>query len=337
MKGFLTNEQKKELLLELKKEDKRRYADRIRVILLLDQGKTYQSISEHLFLDEGTIANYRRRYKEGGLEGLIIDEYSGKRSFLSAEEKKILEEFLQSQICLSTKEIIHFIEKKFGITYSVSGVTDLLHRIGFTYKKAKSMPGKAEKKKQEEFIDLYRKLAVKGKIYFADSTHPYHNPVISYGWIKKGEDFNILSNTGRYHLNINGAVEIKNFEVITQNCETVNALSMCDLLREIRGKNEFSNEKIYLVMDNARYNRARAVSLLAKELKIKLVYLPPYSPNLNLIERLWKFFKKKVLYNKYYETKEKFESACMQFLREIQKYKDELATLLTDNFQILGT
>jgi transposase len=302
MQGYLTKEQKKELLIELRKEDKRRYADRIRVILLLDKGWTYNKIAEALFLDEGTIANYRRRYKEGGLEGLIIDDYSGRRSFLNEKEQQILSNFLQSKICLSTKEIINFIEKKFGVSYTVSGITDLLHRIGFTYKKAKSVPGKANKEKQKEFIELYRSLIPEGKIYFSDSTHPYHNPVISYGWIKKGEDYNVLSNSGRYHLNINGAVDIKNLDIVTRTCDWVNADSMCDLLKAIRNKN-LSGELIHLIMDNASYNRSAKLTSKALELGINLVYLPPYSPNLNPIERLWKFFKKKVLYNRYYETK----------------------------------
>jgi hypothetical protein len=77
MKGTLTSAQKSELLKELKLEDKRKYADRFRVILLLDKGWTYSKISEALFLDEGTIANYRKRYTEGGIMSLIIDEYSG--------------------------------------------------------------------------------------------------------------------------------------------------------------------------------------------------------------------------------------------------------------------
>jgi transposase len=89
MANFLTTEQKQELLKELKLEDKTKYSDRIRVILLLDKGWTYAKISEALFLDEGTIANYRRRYKEGGIEELVTDTYSGRRSKLS--DKELLE------------------------------------------------------------------------------------------------------------------------------------------------------------------------------------------------------------------------------------------------------
>ena len=90
-------------------------------------------------------------------------------------------------------------------------------------------------------------------------------------------------------------------------------------------------------MDNTAYNRSAKVKNLAEELKINLTYLPPYSPNLNPIERLWKFFKRKVLYNKYYELKADFETACTNFFRYIRKYRAELATLLTDNFEVLGT
>ena len=76
---------------------------------------------------------------------------------------------------------------------------------------------------------------------------------------------------------------------------------------------------------------------MARNLGIVLAYLPPYLPNLNPIVRPWKFFKKKVLYNQYDETKAEFDEACAKFFRYIRKYKDELSTFLTDNFQVIGT
>jgi transposase len=337
MQGFLTPEQRSELLHELKVEDKAKYSDRIKVILLLDEGKKYKDISDFLFLDEGTIRNYRKRYVEGGILGLVTDTYYGKRSHLTDKEKEQLSNYLQSKICMDTKEVASYIQKSFDVTYSISGVTALLHSMGFTYKKTKPVPGKAKKQDQELFIEAYNRLKSKnGKIYFADSTHPLHNAVISYGWIKKGEDFEILCNSGRHRLNINGAVDIENLDVITRSCEWVNADSICELLRAIRAKNP-DDKKITLIMDNAAYNRSGKVKILAKKLKINLFYLPPYSPNLNPIERLWKFMKRKVLYNKYYEHLSEFEAACMNFFRGIRKYRCELETLLTDNFQVLGT
>jgi transposase len=337
MQGFLTPIQRQELLSELRKEDKRKYADRFRVILLLDEGQTYKNIAKFLFLDEGTIANYRRRYKEGGIMGLIVDDYSGRRCHLSDKELSSLAAHLQSKLCLSAKEVVELIKIKFAVDYSLSGATDLLHRMGFSYKKAKAVPGKAKKEDQELFILEYYRLKQEGKVYFADSTHPEHNPVISYGWIKKGEDFEVLThNSFRYSLNINGAVDIETLDVVTRRSDRVNSSSICELLRAIRAKNP-SGELIQLIMDNAAYNRSSKVKELAEELGIRLVYLPPYSPNLNPIERLWKFFKKKVLYNKYYATRTEFEGACTDFFRYIRKYRDELSTLLTDEFHVLGT
>jgi transposase len=338
MKGFLTPEQRAELIYELKVEDHARYSDRLKVILLLDQGKTYQSIAEYLFLDEGTIRNYRKRYVEGGIFGLVTDTHSGRRCFLSPKEQEILKRKLLETIFMESKEVAAFIKNRFNVTYSVRGVTALLHSLGFVYKKAKAVPGKADREQQELFITKYLRLRAKseGRIYFADSVHPQHNAVISYGWIKKGEDFEVPTNCGRYHLNITGAIDIDSMEVVTRTSDWVDADAIRGLLRALRAKNP-SGEVIYLVLDNARYNRATRVKELADELRIELVYLPPYSPNLNPIERLWKFFKRKVLYNRYYETRVEFEEACGKFFRYIRKFKLELSTLITDNFQAIRT
>ena len=95
---------------------------------------------------------------------------------------------------------------------------------------------------------------------------------------------------------------------------------------------------IAVVMDNARYQHCKAVMDKAKELGIQLLFLPPYSPNLNIIERLWKFIKKSVLYGRYYDKPVKFHQAIKDFLKEINsKHQSELNTLLTLNFQIIDS
>src|SRR5690606_29399737 len=107
-----------------------------------------------------------------------------------------------------------------------------------------------------------------------------------YGWIRKGEDFEVPSNTGRYHLNINGAIDIESMDMVTKSCQWVDADSICELLKALRAKN-LSGEVIHLILDNARYNHSWKVKELACDLGIELIYLPPYSPNLNPIERVW--------------------------------------------------
>lgn len=336
MKGFLSKDQRKELLLELKREDKARFSDRIKVILLLDEGKRYSDIADFLFLDEGTIANYRKRYIEGGIEELVDDHYKGSSHKITNDELIELQLHLITTTYQKTQHICEYVKKKYNTVYSISGMISLLHRMGFSFKKAKSVPGKANKEEQKKFIEDYEKIkSSNGKIYFADSTHPQHNPVIAYGWIKTGEEVEVKTNNGRKHLNISGAIEISSHDVIARSSERIDANSICILLRAIRDKNPFE-KNITLIMDNAAYNRSWKVTTLAKKLNIKLFYLPPYSPNLNPIERLWKFMKKNVLYNQYYENFNEFESACMMFFRGIRKFKAELANLITDNFKVVG-
>jgi transposase len=332
MGKFLSKIQKNELLQELRLERGRKYADRIRVILLLDDGQTYKNIAKFLFLDEGSIANYRKRYKEGGLDALVNDFYQGRRSILSIKEIDILKRELERKVYPNTKEIIKFVKVKFKITYSRGGMTDLLHRLGFSFKKPKPVPGKAKKEEQQKFLNKLRGIMPHGPVYFGDSTHPMFNPVLNYGWIKKGEDFEIKTNSGRLRLNINGVIDINSLDVITRSSETTNKDSICELLHAIRQKNP-EEKRIYLVLDNAPYNRAKKVKHLARQLKIRIYYLPPYSPNLNPIERLWKFMKKKVLANMYYESFSDFKKSVMEFFRGIRNHRFELETLITTNFQ----
>ena len=337
MYKFLEKKQRKELLDELKIERSRRYADRIRVILLLDQGWTYKKIAEALFIDEGTIANYKKRYREGGLERLIIDEYNTRRTKLSEVEELELSHDIESRIFLSTKEIVVFIKKKYNVEYSVRGCTNLLHRLGFSFKKSKGVPGKAKKKDQEKFIEFYNSLNKDAVVYFGDATHPLHNTVLASCWIKKGKEKEIFTNSGRGRVNIFGAVSVYNQEVITRSYDTINQFSVCNFLRVLRQKNPNINEKIYFILDQGPSNKALSVQKLAEKLNIEIIFLPAYSPNLNPIERLWKFFKKKVLYNKYYEKFKDFKFTCTSFFRGIRKYKGEIESLITDNFSAVGT
>ena len=336
MYKFLDKKQRQELLDELNIERSRRYADRIRVILLLDQKWTYSKIAEALFIDEGTIANYKKRYWKGGLEGLILDNYCTKRTRLSETEEFELSNDIDERIFASTKEVVTHIKKKFKVKFSISGCNNLLHRLGFSFKKAKGVPGKAKKKDQEDFIKKYNTIKDDGKVYFGDATHPLHNTVLSSGWIKKGQEKEVFTNSGRGRVNIYGAISISELDVVTRSYKTINQFSVCDFLKALRAKNP-NGEKLYFILDQGPSNKALSVRELAKVLNIEIIFLPAYSPNLNPIERLWKFFKKKVLYNKYYEKFKDFKSVCASFFRGIRKYRPELETLITDNFSAVGT
>lgn len=336
MYKFLKKEERLELLEEQRSEKYKKHADRIRVILLLDDNWTYQKICEAFFIDQGTIANWRKRYKEGGLERLFNDQYKAKKCSLSPAELELLHNHLFETTYRRTSEISKYIKDHFGVEYKNSSVRRLLKSLGFSYKKPKKTPCKADKEKQQIFLNQYNGFKSHGPVYFMDSTHPRHCPVMGYGWIKTGFDKYIPCNSGRAHLNINGAVNIQSLDIITRQSSTVNKDAICELLRAIKLKNP-NEKKIYVIMDNASYNRSKKVRNLAKNLNIRLKYLPPYSPNLNHAERLWRFFREEVLSMKFYETLDDFSNACSKFFRGIRKFRAELETLFADKFQAMGT
>ena len=317
---------------------KKREADRIKAIILLGTGWTIRQVVEALLLDDGTIRNYLKRYNSGGLEALLNDNQKGYGGKLSKLEMEQLDNHLNHNTYASTKEIVCYVAKQFRVEYSTSGMADLLHRLHYTYKKPKLVPGKADVKAQEEFVEFYKELKeTKGAndyIYFMDGAHPQHNSVAAYGWIKKGTVKVLKSNTGRKRININGAINIEEMSPVVGDSDTINAQSTISLLKKIESKHPDA-ESIYTICDNARYYRSKKVKEYLEKSKVKLVFLPPYSPNLNLIERLWKFFRKIVLYNKYYETFEEFKKACKSFFRRSKRYKEDISSLLTENFQII--
>jgi len=218
-------------------------------------------------------------------------------------------------------------------------MADLLKRLGFVYKKPVLIPKNPDPEIQEAFVEYYNKIVgsmgPKDKIYFLDGVHPQYNTVAAYGWIKKGKERHLSTNTGRQRINLNGALDPKNLEVIVRADETLNTESTIKLFKMIEEHNPDSH-KIALIGDNARYYfNGDVIDYINNSSKLEFIHLPPYCPNLNLIERIWKFMKKKVLHNKYYPTFEAFKGAIGDFFQYLPKYK-ELEDQIIEEFQIIS-
>ena len=144
----------------------------------------------------------------------------------------------------------------------------------------------------------------------------------------------IKSPSGRQRFNVLGAINAVSKElVLVTNTSYLTSIQVCEMLIKIAARRKPAIP-ITIVLDNARYQRCKLVMEKAVELEIELLFLPPYSPNLNLIERLWKFVKKEVLYSKYYDNFEKFKEAITNCLEETEtKHKKALDSLLTLKFQ----
>jgi transposase len=340
MKDFLTA-QEIEILEEAHHSSRfRKSADRIKTILFLNNGFTYAQTAKLLLLDETTIRRYEKEYQESGIDGLLEHHYHGSFANLSKAQEKELTGYLKTNLHQTAKEAAAYIQQTYAISYSVEGVTHLLHRLGFVYKKTKIVPGKLDARRQVIFQKMYQLLKEEIKqpedrMYFLDGTHPVHNNKPCYGWIYKGEIKTSKGNSGRKRLNLNGALNLEDMEITVLAEKTIDTNAMIHLFTELERKQPEGS--ILCFADNASYNHSRELKkFLRKHKRIELFYLPPYSPNLNPIERLWLFFHKKILYDKYYETFKEFKTATLDFFQNIKQYDAELKTLLTDSFQTLS-
>lgn len=175
--------------------------------------------------------------------------------------------------------------------------------------------------------------AQQGKIelFFMDAAHFVLLPFL--GYLYSLATRYIKSWSGRKRFSVLGAIHAVSKELVMMTEVTyVDSMTVCALLKELAIR--YYDRHLVVVLDNARYQRCRLVLQTADRLQVQLLFLPPYSPNLNLIERLWKFVKKKVLYNHFYSDFQRFCTAIQDCLSKTHsEYRDELETLLRPNFQ----
>lgn len=201
----------------------------------------------------------------------------------------------------------------------------------------KQIPAKADVQAQENFktetLEPLIEQAQQQKLhlFFVDAAHFVMLPFL--GYLYSLALRYVKSVSGRKRFNVLGALHVLSHELVTiTNHDYINSLSVCALLDKLHQL--YGDLPIVLVMDNARYQKCKLVLQKANRLNIQIVFLTPYSPNLNLIERLWKFVKKEVLYNKHYKDYDKFcqaISSCLELTHTT--HKAALDTLLVPKFQ----
>lgn len=342
MKKFLSDDERSRLISQHKKERDKRTCDRIKAILLHDKGWTLMQIAEALLLSDDAIREHIKDYKTSQK---IKPESGGSVEKLTPEESKLLVDHLQIHTYLYIKDIIAYVKSVYQISYTVSGMRSWLKRNAFSYKKPALVPGKANEEQQKKWIEEYEKLkaalAPDETICFMDGVHPTHNTQLAYGWIKKGFRKEICANSGRSRLNLSGAVDLISKKLHIQEDNTLNADATIAFLKKIEDAYP-TKVKIHLFSDNARYYKNKAVKSYLEQSKIELHFLPPYSPNLNPIERLWKWMKERVMYNTYYEYFEDFKSAVIGFLESVSTLDPEsllgqdFASRVRDKFRPIG-
>lgn len=314
---------------------------RVTCILMLSMGNSPSFVSSCPGIDISTVYRYRSAYLRGGVSELLENRHKGYWGLLDSRQISLLRKELRTHVYTDAKSVAVWIKNAFGIHYTPQGVVDLLNRIGFTYKKTTEIPCEADASRQEEFVrelaETFSQMDPATVVYYADGVHPTHNSRSTYAWIEKGERPEQPTVSGRDRVNINGLLNAHDVtDVIALDCESVNAESTKQLYQMALDRHPDA-PAIYIISDNARYYHNKKLREWAQGTRIKQIFLPPYSPNLNLIERLWKFLRKKVINTGFYRTKEEFRRAVMRFFDNLGIFREELASLLTLNFRLVNS
>ena len=312
-----------------------RVQEKMEAVYLKSQGLLHKDICRLSRISENTLRSYLRQFQEGGVERLKRLDFAQPVSEL-ADHREVLEDYFRKNPPRSTAQAAADIERITGIRRGPTQVRKFLTGMGLKCRKPGMIPAKAEADVQREFLDerLWPRLRqaerLRRVVCFVDAAHFVHGPYL--GYLGCFVRLLIRGPSGRKRFNVLGAIDAVTHELTTVcNDTTINAEAVCELLRALAAR--YAGLPLTLVLDNARYQRCAVVQRLAKELRIELLFLPAYSPNLNLIERLWKFVKKGCLSCRYDEDFARFKAAIVECLEGVEgRHKPSIRSLLTLNF-----
>jgi transposase len=309
---------------------------KMEAVYLKSQGLPHQDICRLTRISENTLRSYLRQFQDGGVARLKRIDWAGTESELG-EHREALEESFRDHPPRSTAEAVAEIERLTGIRRGPTQVRLFLKGMGLKFRELGRIPAKADADEQAKCLDerlwprLRQARRLRRVVCFVDAAHFVHGAFLGYLWCFTR--LLIRGPSGRKRLNVLGAIDAVTHELTTVANDTViDAMAVCDLLGKLAAR--YAGLPLTSVLDNARYQKCEVVRSLAAELGIELLYLPSYSPNLDLIERLWKFVKKEVLLCRYYEDFTRFQEAIVGCLEGVQgKHKAAVASLLTLDFQ----
>lgn len=304
--------------------------------LAADLNLPHAAIAQIAGVTENTMRDYFALYQAGGVEQLKELHPYRPESELQAHATS-LEAYFREHPFATIKQAQAKIKELTGIQRSNTQVRTFLKALGIRCRKVGMLPAKADPDAQAAYLHdtleprLAEAQAGKRAVFFVDAAHFVLAPFLGFLW--SFVRLFIKAPAGRQRFNVLGALNAITHELVTvTNTTYINAESVCALLRQLAALN--LGVPITLFLDNARYQKCALVQALAAQLKIELCYLPAYSPNLNLIERLWRFVKKECLYSEYYADFTTFKTAITTCLNETATtHKAALDSLLTLRFQ----
>jgi len=289
-----------------------------------------------------TIENWYFQYVSEGIESLDCFNYKQKQSFLNFFQINQIIIYVKFENPGTLEQTKTYIKEKFGVEYSIEGVRKLLKKHGIKLIHPKIHPGSPPTvEEQQAFIEKYneqKQTDPPGSVrLFGDAMHLLHQNIPGQCWGDPEFPPVMGTNTGRKRLNILGVYnpDTCSFLHLTgeENC---NADRVVEFLKIIVKTNSCA-PKITLWLDNARYfHSAKVRAWLKDNSLIQINFFPAYAPNLNLIERFWKYAKEQLVKNKYYNKYKIFRAKVFQFLNNVNDHIDKLKTLMVEKFQIIN-
>jgi transposase len=336
MKIILTPAEKQALDERHKKEHDRRIADRIKAVLLHSEGWSQLQIFQALRIRPETVHDHLEAFKR---TRKLKPENGGSEGYLNEVQTRELIAHLEEHTYVKVCDICSYVYEKYQIEFTVRGMTSWLHRHKFSYKKPKGIPAKSDPEKQAAFIKEYERLLntipEDEPIEFGDGVHPTMATKVAYGWIRTGVDKPIATIASRIRLNLMGSINLESMEVTFGSYETLNSASMTEHFKALRQKYQKA-PKIHLFLDQGSYNTSFETRDAAEKHGIILHHLPPYSPNLNPIERLWKVMNERVRNNRVFRSAKEFRQEIMDFFKITwPQIAMSMTGRINDNFQIL--
>ena len=311
---------------------------KLHVIYLKSLGLPHFEIARITRVSGDRVTDYLKEYDQVGLSGLgVLHLYRPVSSLLPYQDQ--IKAHFQKHPPHTVSQASHEIEKLVGIKLSLSACRDFMRKhLAMKCRKMAVIPSKADPEEQAIFLNskleplLAEEMQGKCKVFFVDAAHFVMGAFLGMLWCF--ERLFLKSSSGRKRYNVLGAYSVSGTDLVTlTNDAYINSDTIVALLIKI--KQHYPDIPVTLIMDNARYQRCLKVMDEAKALGIDLLFLPPYSPNLNLIERLWKFTKKACLYNEFYETFSEFKAAIDDCLDKVKStYREQVKTLLNPKFQL---
>ena len=309
---------------------------KMEVLYLKSQSLPLPVICRLCRISKTTFYRYLHDYQAGGLDQLKELSFHQPQSQL-IDHRATLEAYFRQHPPATVAEAVAKIEELTGLKRAPTQVRQFLHALGMKPRKVGQIPAKADVVAQEQFksehLEPRLEEAEQGQraVFFMDAAHFVYAPFLALVWCF--ERLFVKAPSGRQRLNVLAALHATTREIYTvRNLTYITAETVCELLRLLAAAH--TGLPITIVLDNARYQRCALVQNLAVSLGIELLFLPAYSPNLNLIERFWKYVKKQCLYSKYYADHQSFQQAIIECIAQApSQHQAELASLLSLKFQ----